>query len=100
MDRCKCGGVRHWHAIAPRGCDDCECREFVVDFFATENARTHFRAYVIDEDGPHRDVTVFAGPNPGACVGTLRMLPNEAHDLVAALEFARQAQAEIGSVTL
>jgi len=31
MDRCTCGGVRHWHAVAPYGCDDCECTEFVLD---------------------------------------------------------------------
>ena len=29
MDRCICGGVRHWHA--PDGCDDCDCRGFVLD---------------------------------------------------------------------
>lgn len=28
-DRCVCGGVRHWHAKAPYGCDDCKsCSEF------------------------------------------------------------------------
>ena len=31
MDRCKCGGVRHWHAMPPYGCDDCACTEFVLD---------------------------------------------------------------------
>ena len=31
MDRCKCGGVRHWHAMAPYGCDDCACTGFVLD---------------------------------------------------------------------
>ena len=31
MDRCKCGGVRHWHAMPPYGCDDCDCAEFVLD---------------------------------------------------------------------
>jgi len=28
-DRCACGGVRHWHASPPYGCDDCkECTAF------------------------------------------------------------------------
>ena len=27
-DRCVCGGIRHWHAPAPWGCDDCPCTEF------------------------------------------------------------------------
>ena len=27
-DRCICGGIRHWHAVAPYGCDDCPCTEF------------------------------------------------------------------------
>ena len=27
-DRCICGGIRHWHAVAPYGCDDCDCAEF------------------------------------------------------------------------
>ena len=27
-DRCVCGGIRHWHAVAPYGCDDCDCTEF------------------------------------------------------------------------
>ena len=27
-DRCVCGGIRHWHAVAPYGCDDCDCIEF------------------------------------------------------------------------
>ena len=27
-DRCVCGGIRHWHAIAPYGCDDCSCEAF------------------------------------------------------------------------
>lgn len=27
-DRCICGGIRHWHAVAPYGCDDCDCTEF------------------------------------------------------------------------
>jgi len=31
MDRCICGGVRHWHAVAPYGCDDCPCEEFTLD---------------------------------------------------------------------
>ena len=31
MDRCKCGGVLHWHAAAPYGCDDCDCAGFVLD---------------------------------------------------------------------
>jgi hypothetical protein len=31
MDRCICGGVRHWHAVAPYGCDDCECTEFTLN---------------------------------------------------------------------
>ena len=31
MDRCICGGVRHWHALAPNGCDDCDCEEFALD---------------------------------------------------------------------
>lgn len=30
MDRCVCGGVRHWHGVAPYGCDDCPCTEFVL----------------------------------------------------------------------
>ena len=29
-DRCICGGIRHWHAIAPYGCDDCDCRSFLT----------------------------------------------------------------------
>ena len=31
MDRCVCGGVRHWHAPAPHGCDDCPCEDFELD---------------------------------------------------------------------
>lgn len=32
MDRCVCGGVRHWHGAAPYGCDDCEsCTEFTLN---------------------------------------------------------------------
>ena len=31
MDRCTCGGVRHWHAVVPYGCDDCGCTEFILD---------------------------------------------------------------------
>jgi hypothetical protein len=27
-DQCECGGVRHWHAKTPLGCDDCSCAEF------------------------------------------------------------------------
>ena len=27
-DRCVCGGIRYWHAVAPYGCDDCDCTEF------------------------------------------------------------------------
>lgn len=27
-DRCVCGGIRHWHARAPYGCDDCDCTAF------------------------------------------------------------------------
>ena len=27
-DRCVCGGIRYWHAVAPHGCDDCPCTEF------------------------------------------------------------------------
>jgi hypothetical protein len=30
LDRCTCGGVRHWHARAPYGCDDCPCAQFVL----------------------------------------------------------------------
>ena len=33
-DRCICGGIRHWHAVAPYGCDDCDCRAFL----STEDA--------------------------------------------------------------
>lgn len=25
---CTCGGIAHYHAIAPHGCDDCSCTEF------------------------------------------------------------------------
>ena len=31
MAHCTCGGVRHWHAAAPYGCDDCDCAGFVLD---------------------------------------------------------------------
>lgn len=31
MDRCICGGVRHWHAESPNGCDDCDCEAFYLD---------------------------------------------------------------------
>lgn len=31
MDRCICGGVRHWHAVEPNGCDDCDCEAFYLD---------------------------------------------------------------------
>lgn len=27
-DRCVCGGIRHWHAVDPHGCDDCDCTSF------------------------------------------------------------------------
>jgi hypothetical protein len=30
MDRCVCGGVRHWHAADGIGCDDCGCLAFVL----------------------------------------------------------------------
>lgn len=29
-DRCVCSGIRHWHAVAPYGCDDCECSTFLA----------------------------------------------------------------------
>lgn len=29
-DRCICGGIRHWHAVAPYGCDDCDCTGFLT----------------------------------------------------------------------
>lgn len=29
--RCVCGGIRHWHAAPPYGCDDCDCIEFRED---------------------------------------------------------------------
>lgn len=29
-DRCICGGVRYWHAVAGLGCDDCPCEDFVL----------------------------------------------------------------------
>ena len=29
-DPCVCGGIRHWHAVKPHGCDDCPCTEFVL----------------------------------------------------------------------
>jgi hypothetical protein len=36
LDRCVCGGVRHWHgasvAEGGEGCDDCDCPEFVYEF--------------------------------------------------------------------
>ena len=35
-DRCICGGIRHWHAVAPYGCDDCDCNTFLA----------------LDDDGP------------------------------------------------
>lgn len=28
-DRCVCGGIRYWHAVAPHGCDDCGCTQFI-----------------------------------------------------------------------
>lgn len=27
-ERCECGGIRHWHAPSPYGCDDCDCTAF------------------------------------------------------------------------
>lgn len=27
--RCVCGGIAHWHAVAPHGCDDCRCERFI-----------------------------------------------------------------------
>ena len=101
MDRCTCGGVRHWHALAPRGCDDCDCREFVLDAEATANARTKFRARVVDHRDHYSDVAVFAGPEGNSAnVGRLTMLHHEANDFVEALRFASEAQDVHGSVTL
>jgi hypothetical protein len=28
LRRCRCGGVKRHHAVAPFGCDDCDCTEF------------------------------------------------------------------------
>lgn len=27
--KCVCGGIAHWHAPSPDGCDDCPCTRFV-----------------------------------------------------------------------
>lgn len=87
MDRCTCSGVRHWHALAPYGCDDCECKKFVLDPEATDNARVQFRAVVGQLSGRHVDVSIFAGPKGNSAnVGVLRMLEGEARDFVKLFE--------------
>ena len=83
MDRCVCGGVRHWHAPVPRGCDDCDCVEFVI---AEDQPTTPF---VIRVEGRRYDpalvdVRVFAGPQQ-AGLGTLVMRYEEAEDFAALL---------------
>ena len=47
-DRCVCGGVRHWHAAPPYGCDDCkECTAF--DAAPLGPTETQVRAQVAAE---------------------------------------------------
>jgi hypothetical protein len=84
MDRCVCGGVRHWHAPVPRGCDDCNCVEFVI---AEDQPTTPFVCRIDARQygsPPLVDVRVFAGPQQ-ASLGLLTMRPEEAEDFAALL---------------
>ncbi len=81
MDRCVCGGVRHWHAKEPHGCDDCECEGFVP---APEQPRTAFVVRANGPGEPHVVLSVYAAPGE-ALLGTLTMNAEEAEDFCAAL---------------
>lgn len=50
MDRCICGGVKHWHADPPLGCDDCVCEKFSRQMHVLPS-RTAGHVYVV-LDGP------------------------------------------------
>ena len=79
LDRCVCGGVRHWHAVEPHGCDDCPCDEFRLDEEATANLKYEFRAEVLEPLGPHVSLRVFVGPRGNSeNVGILKMTALEA----------------------
>lgn len=84
-ERCTCGGVRHFHAPAPNGCDDCEeCSEFTL---AEVQPRTPFSVRRVGApipNSPHVRLSVFAG-RPGINVGLLVMEPAEAEDLMRLL---------------
>jgi hypothetical protein len=60
-DRCTCGGVRHWHAKPPSGCDDCECSEFTAapleptEVEVRERVAREIEAYLASSDGPGLD---------------------------------------------
>jgi hypothetical protein len=109
MDRCTCGGVRYWHAPAPRGCDDCEeCHEFVLDAEATANARTRFFAEVFADGDQTSErfrnswVSLYEGDDAHGTLicAEIGMSPKMARDFVEALQFAREAQDEHGNATL
>ena len=101
MDRCVCGGVRHWHAREPYGCDDCDCKQFSLDSEATRNARVQFRAVTGETHGVHVTVVIFAGPEGrGVNVGSLTMLEGEARDFCEMIAQAHEKVGTVGSATL
>ncbi len=79
MDRCQCGGVRHWHGSL--GCDDCDCGKFAR---ALEQPRTPFVVRASSLEEPHVALYVYAGPEE-ALLGTLTMNTEEAEDFCLAL---------------